>query len=239
MGGLARREHVRGAPQLRRDLPARPRRRRGRMAAPHLRRRLRRHPLAGRVRRPGSHRRAQRGLDARVRAWPACRRSSTWSASCSPAARSCTFGTPEQKAQHLAATLRADQRVVPAVQRTRRRQRPRRRCRRGPTRRRPLRRQRAEGVVQRRPLQQLGHPHGPHRSRGAEARGHLVLPVPDGPARRRGPPAEADDRRGRVRRGLLHRRRAARPSTCSVRCTAVGASAWPCSPTSAATSARA
>ena len=46
--------------------------------------------------------------------------------------------------------------------------------------------------------------------RGAEARGHLVLPVPDGPARRRDPTAEADDRRGRVRRGVLHRRRAAR-----------------------------
>ena len=46
----------------------------------------------------------------------------------------------------------------------------------GRARRRPLHRQRPEGVVQRRALQRLGHPHGPHRPRRAEAPGHLVLP---------------------------------------------------------------
>ncbi len=94
----------------------------------------------------------------------------------------------------------------------------------GRARRRPLHRQRPEGVVLGRAGQQLGHPHGPHRPRRGQARRHLVLPVPDGPARHRGPPAQADDRRGGVRRGLLHRRRAARPTACSARCTAGGAS---------------
>ena len=64
----------------------------------------------------------------------------------------------------------------------------------------------------RRADQRLGHPDGPHEPGGAQARRHLVLPVPDGPARHRDPPAAADDRRIRVRRGVLHRRRAARRS---------------------------
>ena len=53
----------------------------------------------------------------------------------------------------------------------------------------------------------LGHPHGSHRHRRAEAQGHLVLPDGHVAARHRGAAVAADDRRGRVRRGLLHRRR--------------------------------
>ncbi len=58
------------------------------VAAAHARRRLRRHPLARRVRRSGPHGRAPPGLDASSAPTPASRRSSTWSASCWPAARS-------------------------------------------------------------------------------------------------------------------------------------------------------
>ena len=40
----------------------------------------------------------------------------------------------------------------------------------------------------------------------AQARRHLLLPLPDGPAGHRGATAAPDDRLGRVRRGVLHRR---------------------------------
>ena len=134
------------------------------------------------------------------------------------------YGTPEQQAQHLRATLAADHvwcqlfsepgagSDLGSLTHA---------CR---ARRRPLHRQRPEGLVLGRAGQQLGHPHGPHRPRRGQARRHLVLPLPDGPARHRGAPAQADDRRGGVRRGLLHRRRAARPTACSARCTVGGAS---------------
>ncbi len=154
------------------------------------------------------------------------------------------YGTPEQQAQHLRATLADRARVVPAVLRTGRRQRPRLAVDARRTRRRPLHRQRPEGLVLRRAVLQLGHPDGAHaparsdrRTRRTEARGDLVLPVPDGSARHRDPTAEADDGRGRVRRGVLHRRATCPPTTSSGRCTAAGVSAWRCSPASAATSA--
>ena len=115
--------------------------------------------------------------------------------------------------------------VVPAVLRARRRQRPRRVVDEGRARRRPLRRQRPEGVVLGRAGERLGHPDGPHEPGGRQARRHLVLPVPDGPAGHRDPPAQADDRRLGVRRGLLHRRASSPPTACSARCTAAGASA--------------
>ena len=72
----------------------------------------------------------------------------------------------------------------------------------------------------------------------AEAQGHLVLPARHGPARRRGPAAAADDRRGRVRRGVPHRRAGARRLPARPAARAAGASGWRCSPTSGATSAR-
>ena len=116
------------------------------------------------------------------------------------------YGTPAQQDQHLRATLGADHvwcqlfsepgagsdlgSLADA----------------GRAGRRPLRRQRPEGVVLRRTGEQLGHPHGAHRSRRPQARRHLLLPLPDGPAGHRGATAAPDDRLGRVRRGVLHRR---------------------------------
>jgi hypothetical protein len=122
------------------------------------------------------------------------------------------YGTPSSRAMHLRSTLTTDHVWCQLFSEPGRRQRPRLAVDTGRTRRRPLHRQRPEGVVLGRALQQLGHPDGTHtaaRRRSTEARRHLVLPVSDGPAGHRGPPAEADDRRGRVRRGVLHRRRAA------------------------------
>ena len=148
------------------------------------------------------------------------------------------FGTAEQQAEHLEATLRAEHVWCQLFSEpgagsdlgglTTRAERDG-----------DVRRERPEGVVQRGSLQQLGDPHGAHRPRRTQAQGHLVLPVSHGPARHRGAPAQTDDRRGRVRRGVLHRCPAARRRTSSDRCTGVGAWAWRCSPTSVATSARA
>ena len=98
-----------------------------RLAAPAVRRRLGRHPLAGRrTAAAASPRPAQRGMDRGLRPWPACRRSSTWSASCSPAAPCCASARPSSRPRYLRPTLAADHRVVPALQRAGRRQRPRR-----------------------------------------------------------------------------------------------------------------
>ena len=134
------------------------------------------------------------------------------------------YGTPEQQAQHLRADAGGRPRVVPAVLRARRRQRPRSLVDPGRARRRPLRRQRPEGVVLRRAGQRLGHPDGPHEPRGRQARRHLVLPLPDGPARHRGPPAQADDRRRRSSTRSSSPTSSCRPTACSARCTAGGAS---------------
>ena len=99
--------------------------------------------------------------------------------------------------------------LVPGLLRAGRRLRPRRRAhaRRAP--RRPLRRQRPEGLVVVRAPRRLVHP------RHAQRPGRPALPgahVPDrrhARARRRGAAAAADHRRGRVQRDLLHRRRGA------------------------------
>ena len=127
--------------------------------------------------------------------------------------------------------------LVPAVLRARRGERPRlardaRRARRG-----ALDRQRPEGLDEWRPLLRLGHPHGPNRRRRAEAQRHLVLPDGHVAARHRGTTAAADDRRGRVRRGLLHRCRDADRRARSARRTRAGWSAWRPSRASEATSA--
>ena len=82
------------------------------------------HPLAGRVRRPGPDARAQRASGSRSAPAPACRRSSTWSASCWPAAPSCCSARPSSRQRLLRPTLHGRPGVVPAVQRARRRQRP-------------------------------------------------------------------------------------------------------------------
>ena len=75
----------------------------------------------------------------------------------------------------------------------------------GRARRRPLRRQRAEGVDQLRPHRPLGDLAGPDRSDGHQAPGHQLLRVPDGRSGDRDSAAHRHDRRARVQRGLLHR----------------------------------
>ena len=112
--------------------------------------------------------------------------------------------------------------VVPGLLRAERRQRPvqPRPARRA--RRRPVGAQRPEdldvGRAPRRP-----HLHaGPHRSRRAEAQGHLVPPRRHAPARHRGPPDQDDLRRERVQRGLLHRRDGARRTRSSAASTTAG-----------------
>ena len=145
--------------------PGTPRPGHGVAAAPP-RRRLRRHPLARAARaavgspsttsRPGS----------RCAPTPASRPSSTWSASCSPAARSSSSAPTAQQARAPAAHGPRRAGVVPVVLRARRRLRPRLARRPGAERRRRrLGRQRPEGVVLGRAGVRLGHPARPHRTR--------------------------------------------------------------------------
>ena len=73
--------------------------------------------------------------------------------------------------------------LVPAVQRTRRRLRPGVAGDPGRTRRRRVRHQRLQDLDERRASVEVRHPHRPHRPGRAQAPGHLVLHLPDGPAR--------------------------------------------------------
>ena len=66
--------------------------------------------------------------------------------------------------------------------------------------------QRAEGVDLRRAQRPVRDPGRPHRPGPAQARRADLLPVRHDRSRRRGPPAAADHRRGRVQRGLPDRR---------------------------------
>lgn len=97
---------------------------------------------------------------------------------------------------------------MPALQRARRRIRPRRaRHPRGPRDGlRRLDRGRPEGVDLQRTHRPLGHPDRPHRPRTPQTPGHHLLPLRHARPRRRGPAAAPDHRRGRVQRGLPHRR---------------------------------
>ena len=103
--------------------------------------------------------------------------------------------------------------LVPAVQRARSRQRPRRALRtRAETDRRRLAAQRPEGLDELRAVRRLGLVPRAHRSRRAEAAGHLRARRRHARARRRGAAAAPDHRRVGVQRGVLHRRvRARRP----------------------------
>ena len=96
--------------------------------------------------------------------------------------------------------------VVPALQRARRRLRPRRPPVQGREGRRRVDRQRPEGLDQRGPARRPGHAHRPHRPRRPQAQGHQLLRHPDAPARHRRPAAGGDDGPGPVQRGLPRRR---------------------------------
>ena len=95
---------------------------------------------------------------------------------------------------------------MPAVLRARCRLRPRRPVVPGRPRRRRVRRQRFEDLVERGPPRQARHPDRPHRSRPAEAQGHLVLHLSDGPAGHHDEPDRRHDDGALVQPGVLRRR---------------------------------
>ena len=72
----------------------------------------------------------------------------------------------------------------------------------GRARRRPLGRQRAEGVDQLRPHRQVGDPAGPYRPHGHQAHGDQLLRLPHGRAGDRHPPAHRHDGGARLQRGV-------------------------------------
>ena len=182
--------------------------------------------------------RAQRGLAVRVRARRGAVRCSTWSGWCSPAARCCASARPSSSAQHLRRDARRRTTCGASCSAS------------------PAQAATSAGLTTKAERdgdhfivngQKVWCSGGRYSNWGIlmartdpdapKHEGISFFLLPDEPARRRDPSAEADDRRGRVRRGVLHRRASCRPTTSSVRCTAAGASAWPCSPASAATSA--
>ena len=99
--------------------------------------------------------------------------------------------------------------LVPGLLRAGRRLRSRRRPHEREPGRRPLRRQRPEGVVVVRAHRRLVHPRHAERSRLAEPRGPDLPDRGHALARRRGAAAAPDHRRGGVQRDLLHRRQGA------------------------------
>ena len=94
----------------------------------------------------------------------------------------------------------------PAVQRTRRRFRPRRAEHHGGARRRRLDRQRAEGLEYQRPPRRLRNVAGPHRLGRPQAPGHQLLRAADETTRRRGAPDPADEPPLVVQRGVPDQR---------------------------------
>ena len=205
------------------------------VAAPHQRGRVRGRPLAGRARRAWVSPSSTTGSGCSNALGRVSRRSSTWSASCWRAARSSGSAHPNSRPHHLRATLATEHVWCQLFSEPGAGSDLGSLTHPGRTRRRPVHRQRPEGVVLGRPVQQLGHPHGPDPAdrrrpeHGApKHEGISFFLMPDGPARCRGPPAQADDRRGRVRRGLLHRCRPARRAPARTRSTAAGGWGWPC-----------
>ena len=107
--------------------------------------------------------------------------------------------------------------LVPGLLRAGRGLRPRGRAHAHGAQGRRVRRQRPEGVVVVRAHRRLVHPHRPERSGGAALQGPQLHDRRHARARGRGAAAAPDHRRGGVQRDLLHRRRGARPRTCSPR----------------------
>ncbi len=96
--------------------------------------------------------------------------------------------------------------LVPVLQRAQRRLRPGVAADPGGARRRRVDRQWPEGVEQRDADGRPGRPRVPHRQRGAQAQGSVVLHHRRPPARHRDPAHQADERPRRVQRDVLHRR---------------------------------
>ena len=117
------------------------------------------------------------------------------------------WGTEEQKQEFLPRILNGSDALVPGLQRARTRGsdlaslKTTRRARR-----RRVGHQRPEGVDHRRPPRRLLLPADPHRSRRAQAQGHLLPARADAPAGRRGARHHPARRHGRVLRGVLRRR---------------------------------
>ena len=174
------------------------------VAAPSGERPLGGRPLAGRVRRArclaGAGRDLQRGACARTRA-------------ADPRARGRKPRRPDAdgardrptEAAVAVEDPRGGAHLVPALQRTGRRERPRRAVDQGREARRYLLRERAESVVLVREVRRFRDRVGAHRSGRAQAQGDLDARPSDERAGRRCAAAQADHRRVRVQRGLLRR----------------------------------
>jgi hypothetical protein len=117
------------------------------------------------------------------------------------------WGTDEQKGTTCRASCQRRGRVVSGLLRAQRRQRPVEPRPEGTARRRPVDPQRPEDLdLGRPPRRPHLHPR-PHRPRCPASQGHLVPARRHAPARHRGAPDQDDQRRERVQRGVLHRRR--------------------------------
>ena len=127
---------------------------------------------------------------------------------------------------------------MPALQRARRRLRPRRPPDPGRQGRRRVGGQRPEGVDLGRPGRRPRHAHRPHRRRRPEAPGHQLLRHRHAPGRgHRGAPAQGDDRPGPVQRGVPDRGPGRATTRSSAATTTAGRWPTPPSPSSGPASA--
>ena len=124
-------------------------------------------------------------------------RASSASASAWWRPRSSPTPPPQVKDAYLPQDVPGRPRRLPALQRARRRLRPRRPADQGRARRRRVGHHRPEGVDLGRPVHRHRRDHLPHRPRPAQAQGPHRLRRRHARARRRGAPAAPDDRRRR------------------------------------------
>ena len=148
-------------------------------------------------------------------------------------------GSDELKTRFVKSLLSCRDPGVSAVQRTRRRVRPRRVVVPGRSRRRRVGRQRPEGVELGRPVQPVGRAHRAHRPRRDQAPGSDGVHAPARCARRGGATDQADERRLVVLRGVLQRRPDPRRPPSSAMSATVGRSRPRRSASSATTPSRA
>ena len=132
--------------------------------------------------------------------------------------------TDTAKSTYLPRPVPGRCRRLPALQRARRRLRPRQPPDQGRARRRRVGDQRPEGLDLRRPVLRHRRDHLPHRPRPAEAQGPDRLHRRHALARRGSAPAPPDDRRGVLQRGVLQRR--ARAPTITGSATSTRGGPW-------------